>query len=151
MTEILKMTYEDVSDVWKIEEESFTVPWTKEDFEREMKENKMAVYFVARINNEAAGYAGMWHVINEGHITNVAVAERFRGKGIGKLLMEALFKEADEREMIGITLEVGVNNHIAQKLYNGLGFKEEGRRKNYYEKTNEDALIMWKYFERFID
>ena len=139
MTEIFRMTYEDVDEVWKIEEESFSVPWTKEDFQREMKENKMAVYFVARIGEETVGYAGMWHVINEGHITNVAVSKRFRGQGIGRLLMDALFKEGIEKEMIGITLEVGENNTVAQNLYTGLGFKEEGRR-------NEDALIMWKYF-----
>ena len=146
MTEIFRMTYEDVDEVWKIEEESFSVPWTKEDFQREMKEHKRAVYFVARIGEETVGYAGMWHVINEGHITNVAVSKRFRGQGIGRLLMDALFKEGIEKEMIGITLEVGENNTVAQNLYTGLGFKEEGRRKNYYEHTHEDALIMWKYF-----
>ncbi len=111
-----------------------------------MAENKMAVYFVAEEDGRIVGYAGMWHIVNEGHITNVAVSEEFRNRGIGKQLMEALFEECRKREMIGITLEVGVNNLTAQKLYKGLGFEEEGVRKNYYEHNHEDALIMWKYF-----
>ncbi|MBR2593442.1 MAG: ribosomal protein S18-alanine N-acetyltransferase [Firmicutes bacterium] len=146
MADIRPMTYEDVDGVWSIEEESFNVPWTKKDFQNEMAQNKMAVYFVAEEDSRIVGYAGMWHIVNEGHITNVAVSEEFRNRGIGKQLMEALFEECRKREMIGITLEVGVNNLTAQKLYKGLGFEEEGVRKNYYEHNHEDALIMWKYF-----
>ena len=146
MKEVRPMTYEDVEEVWQIEEKSFNVPWTKEDFQREMSENKMAVYFVALWDKKIAGYAGMWHVVNEGHITNVAVSEEFKGNGLGKMLMEALFDEGIKREMIGITLEVGANNLTAQNLYKSMGFVEEGVRKNYYEHSHEDALIMWKYF-----
>ena len=146
MTEVRPMTYEDVEEVWSIEEESFNVPWTKADFQREMAENKLAVYFVACVDGKIAGYAGMWHIVNEGHITNVAVSEKYRGQGLGILLMEALFEECVKREMIGITLEVRVSNIAARNLYEALGFQEEGIRKNYYEHDHEDALIMWKYF-----
>ena len=110
----------------------------------------MAVYFVAvDEKNNAVGYAGMWHVVNEGHITNVAVLEQYRREGIGDMLMEALEKKALELEMIGITLEVRISNYGAQKLYTKHGYKPEGFRKKYYTDTNEDAVIMWKYFPNY--
>ena len=91
----------------------------------------------------------MWHVVNEGHITNVAVLEQYRREGIGDMLMEALEKKALELEMIGITLEVRISNYGAQKLYTKHGYKPEGFRKKYYTDTNEDAVIMWKYFPNY--
>lgn len=150
MIEIIPMTQEHIDSVVIVEEACFHIPWTKSDFEREIKENKMAIYFVAvDENKKVAGYAGMWHVINEGHITNVAVLEEYRGQGIGDMLMDALEKRADELEMIGITLEVRISNYSAQKLYTKHGYKPEGFRKKYYSDTNEDAIIMWKYFPRY--
>lgn len=147
---ITKMGNEHIEGVLNVENSCFHIPWTKQDFIREINENKMAVYFVALDETEkVVGYAGMWHVVNEGHITNVAVLEECRGRGIGRLLLEALFDVAREREMIGITLEVKISNAPAQKLYTGLGFKPEGIRKRYYADTGEDAVIMWKYFENY--
>jgi len=151
MTEILPMKYEDIDDVLKVEEECFVISWTRADFEREMTQNRLAVYFVARVDGEIAGYAGMWHVVTEGQITNVAVLPKFRGLGIGRLLMGQLLKTGEERQMVGITLEVKISNAVAQRLYTSLGFKPEGFRKNYYKDTNEDAVIMWKYFSQFED
>ena len=147
MTEILPMKYEDIDEVLKVEEECFVISWTRADFEREMKQNKLAIYFVARIDGKIVGYAGMWHVVTEGQITNVAVLPEYRGLGIGRKLMEKMIKTGEEKEMIGITLEVKISNTVAQNLYTSLGFKPEGFRKNYYKDTNEDAVIMWKYFK----
>ncbi len=150
MIDIVPMTEEYIDDVTIIDESCFHVPWTKSDFENEIKENKMAIYFVAvDENNRAVGYAGMWHVINEGHITNVAVLEKYRRRGIGDMLMETLEKKALELEMIGITLEVRISNLGAQRLYTKHGYKPEGFRKKYYTDTNEDAVIMWKYFPNY--
>jgi len=146
MTEILPMTAADVDDVLKVEESSFHITWTREDFERETR-NSMAIYYIARVDGNIAGYAGMWHVVDEGQITNVAVMPEFRQMGIGSLLMEKLIEAACEKEMTGITLEVKISNYNAQKLYTKYGFKPEGFRKNYYKDTNEDAVIMWKHFE----
>jgi ribosomal-protein-alanine N-acetyltransferase len=143
------MKYEDIDEVLKIEEECFVISWTRTDFEREMKQNKLAIYFVAREDGIIVGYAGMWHVVTEGQITNVAVLPEYRGLGIGRKLMEQLIKTGEEREMVGITLEVKISNTVAQNLYTSLGFKPEGFRKNYYKDTNEDAVIMWKYFTKF--
>ena len=151
MIEIVDMNRFHIDGVVEVENATFHIPWTKEDFEREIKENNMAVYKVALVDGKPVGYAGMWHIVNEGHITNVAVHEDYRKMGIGEKLIDALFDVAYEREMIGLTLEVRISNMAAQKLYTKKGFKPEGFRKNYYQDTKEDAVIMWKYFEFYED
>ena len=144
MIDIMPMTVEDIDGVLEVEESCFAIAWTREDFVREMTQNKLAVYFVAKDGERIVGYAGMWHVVTEGQITNVAVMDEYRNRKVGSALMEALIKTAEEREMIGITLEVKISNYPAQKLYSKYGFKPEGFRKNYYKDTNEDAIVMWK-------
>ncbi len=151
MIKILPMTQEHIDGVLEVEELSFHIPWTREDFEREVNTNAMAIYRVAVIDDKVVGYAGMWHVITEGHITNVAVHPDYRRQGIGDMLIEEMIKCAEEKEMIGITLEVRISNMPAQKLYTKYGFKPEGFRKNYYSDTKEDAVIMWKYFPIYED
>jgi len=144
MINIEPMTLEHLDDVFEIERNSFSVPWTYESLKDEITKNKMAHYFIAKNNNIIAGYAGMWHVVNEGHITNIAVAEERRNQGIGTKLIEQLITFANENKMIGLTLEVRFNNAAAQRLYLKQGFKTAGLRKGYYADTKEDALIMWK-------
>ncbi|MDD3393856.1 MAG: ribosomal-protein-alanine N-acetyltransferase [Clostridia bacterium] len=151
MIKIVPMKEEHIDGVLAVEEAAFSIPWTRQDFEREVKENAMAIYFVALDGEKVVGYAGMWHVITEGHITNVAVLYEYRRQGIGKLFMENLEKAALEKEMIGITLEVRINNEPAQRLYHKYGFRAEGIRKNYYSDTHEDAVIMWKYYPCYED
>ena len=146
MLEIVPMTQEHIDSVLQVEQACFTTPWTKEDFIREMNENQMAIYRVAVLDGKVIGYAGMWHVVNEGHITNVAVLHDYRRQGVGDALMNAFMEIAEQKEMIGITLEVRMNNSAAQKLYVKYGFRPEGIRKGYYQDTKEDAVIMWKYF-----
>ena len=146
MIKILPMTADDIDGVLKVEESCFAIAWTRADFEREMNENKLAIYFVAKDGEKIVGYAGMWHVVTEGHITHVGVLEEVRCEGIGSMLMEKLIEKALEKEMTGITLEVRMGNRPAQALYHKYGFKAEGIRKNYYPDTKEDAIIMWKYF-----
>lgn len=145
MFEIIPMTVEHIDGVLAVEEATFSIPWTRKDFEREMTENNLAIYYVAVADGKVVAYAGMWHVITEGHITNVAVLEDYRKQGIGDALMEKLEQVALEKEMIGITLEVRINNTPAQRLYHKHGYRAEGLRKNYYPDTHEDAVIMWKY------
>ncbi len=95
MINVIPMTEDYIDDVAAIDENCFHVPWTRSDFEKEIKENNMAIYYVA-VNDDgrAVGYAGMWHVVNEGHITNVAVLAEYRRQGIGDMLMEAVDKRA---------------------------------------------------------
>ncbi|HCT65355.1 MAG TPA: ribosomal-protein-alanine N-acetyltransferase [Lachnospiraceae bacterium] len=149
MLEIAVMKAEHIDGVLLVEEACFHIAWTKADFKREINENKMAIYRVALVDGKVVGYAGMWHVVNEGQITNVAVLPEYRRCGIGDAIIEEFIKIAKEHEMIGITLEVKISNMPAQKLYTKYGFKPEGFRKNYYKDTNEDAVIMWKYFENY--
>ena len=145
MVEILPMTQAHVDGVVQVEEASFSIPWTRRDFEKEINENNLAIYYVAVLDGKVVGYAGMWHVITEGHITNVAVLKEYRKQGIGDALMAKLEEVAMEKEMIGITLEVRISNATAQHLYHKHGYRAEGLRKNYYPDTHEDAVIMWKY------
>ena len=148
MIQIVPMTEEHIDGVLAVEEATFSIPWSRVDFEKEVRENRMAIYYAAVLDGKVVGYAGMWHVITEGHITNVAVLEETRGKGVGAMLMEKLIAVAEEKAMTGMTLEVRMGNRPAQSLYHKYGFKAEGIRKNYYPDTKEDAVIMWKYFEQ---
>ncbi|WP_250277737.1 ribosomal protein S18-alanine N-acetyltransferase [[Clostridium] colinum] len=145
MIHILKMTTEHIKDVHKIEEDCFSIPWSEKSFYDDLTKNKMAIYIVAQKDNEIIGYGGMWHVINEGHITNVAVKKEHRGKGVGDKIINSLIDIAKEKEMIGITLEVRVSNKIAQSIYKKNGFVMEGIRKEYYDDNREDAIVMWKH------
>jgi len=140
---IIPFTAEHLPHVYQIEQNCFSTPWSFESLQKELS-NKHAYYFVAEHESMIVGYAGLWHVVNEGHITNIAVLEENRGKGIGSKLVERLITFAREKEMIALTLEVRFNNTAAQKLYLRNGFTVEGRRKQYYSDTKEDALIMWK-------
>jgi len=146
MIEIRPFAKEDLDSIYEIEVASFSIPWTKEDLYRDAIANNLSIYLVAVYEKHIVGYAGMWHVVTEGHITNIAVAENFRKIGVGQLLIEGLEHIAREKEMMGLTLEVRMNNTAAQRLYIKNGYKVEGIRKNYYADTREDALIMWKYF-----
>jgi ribosomal-protein-alanine N-acetyltransferase len=139
-----------IDAVYALEERCFAIPWSKEDIRRDLTENKRALYYAAFSRESGmdvlAGYAGMWHIVNEGHINNIAVDEPYRRLGIASRLMDTLIQAAMEREMIGLTLEVRVGNRAAMGLYHKYGFTAEGIRKNYYADTKEDAIIMWKYF-----
>jgi ribosomal-protein-alanine N-acetyltransferase len=136
-----------IDEVHAIETRSFLTPWTRESIKEDLW-NPRAVYFVA-IHDETgktAGYGGMWHVVNEGHINNIAVDEPYRRQGVASLLLDAFIDTAKKNEMIGLTLEVRMGNRAAMALYGKYGFKMEGIRKNYYTDTNEDAIIMWLMF-----
>ena len=143
MITIKNMTKEHIEQIYSIEEKCFSIPWSKRAFEDELNKNKMAIYLVALKDEQVVGYAGMWHVINEGHITNVAVSPEYRRQGIGESLINKLIEIAKEKEMIGLTLEVRTSNEIAKNLYKKHGFLLDGIRKEYYE-NKEDAFIMWK-------
>lgn len=145
MIQICKMTSKHIDDVCEIENECFSLPWSKTSFQNEINKNKHALYFVAIKKCQVVGYVGMWHIVNEGHMTNIAVKKQFRNQGIATKLINHLFEIGKSYNMIGITLEVRVSNLSAKKLYEKLGFNLEGIRKEYYDDNREDAFIMWKY------
>jgi ribosomal-protein-alanine N-acetyltransferase len=122
----------------------FTIPWSEESFEKEIKENNLAFYIVAEIGGRLVGYAGLWRVANEGHITNVAVHPDFRRRGIGEALVSVLLSHTIKNGIRSHTLEVRASNEPAISLYSKFGFEPAGLRKNYYEDNGEDAVIMWR-------
>jgi ribosomal-protein-alanine N-acetyltransferase len=88
------------------------------------------------------GFAGLWMIVDEGHVSTIASHVAWRGWGVGELLLVSLLREAQRRNALTATLEVRVTNYVAQNLYAKYGFVEVGRRKRYYRDNNEDALIM---------
>ncbi len=140
---IRRATVKDINDIWAVEEASFSTPWSKEAFKRELTTNQFAYYFVLELEKKIVGYAGMWIILDEAHVTNVAILPESRGLKLGELLMTHLIANAKMHGAESMTLEVRVSNNIAQNLYRKLHFEEKGIRKNYYADTLEDALIMW--------
>ncbi len=184
------MQIEDIPAVMKVERESFTMPWPGNAYKRELRENRLAHYIVARrtgppllgdlpqspdgspaptrsltfterlrryftgpeqapdeqteiLARRVVGYAGLWLMVDEAHITAIAVAPPYRGLGVGELLMLGMVDIARDIGAQYLTLEVRVSNSLAQNLYRKYGFKETGVRRRYYSDNNEDALIMW--------
>ncbi|MFD1205856.1 MULTISPECIES: ribosomal protein S18-alanine N-acetyltransferase [Sporosarcina] len=138
-----KMTVEDIPAVVEIEKEAFPTPWTEEIFEHEMTSNDYAHYIVAVDGDTVVGHCGMWVVLDECHITNVAVRKSLRGYGIGEALMRKAIELCEANDVKLMTLEVRVSNDPAKNLYRKLGFQDGGIRKNYYTDDHEDALVMW--------
>ncbi|WML42128.1 ribosomal protein S18-alanine N-acetyltransferase [Neobacillus sp. OS1-2] len=137
------MREEDIDQVVEVEQASFTTPWSREAFYNELHTNKFAVYIVIENDHKIIGYCGTWVVIDEAHVTNVAILPEYRGKKLGEALMSKLMSVSREMGARTMTLEVRVTNHVAQSLYRKLGFENGGIRKNYYSDNQEDAQIMW--------
>jgi len=137
------MKVEDIPHILIIEREAFTMPWTEEAFRNELTHNHFAKYMVMELQSQIIGYAGLWAIVDEAHVTNIALLEAYRGRKWGERLLEELMKTASYLGMKSITLEVRVSNQIAQNLYRKKGFRSAGTRKGYYSDNREDALIMW--------
>ncbi len=142
--EVSRLRPDDVDDVLIVEKLSFTIPWSRNAFVEEVTNNKFARYIIAKVNGKTVGYAGLWKVFEEGHITNVAVHPEYRRNGVGFMLVKSLIALAIEEKITKMTLEVRRSNISAQNLYIKFGFKVEGFRKEYYADNKEDAIIMWK-------
>ncbi len=139
---IRRMARKDLDRVTEIESATFAIPWSRESFRRELEENVAARYLVAEKNGRVVGYAGAWVILDESHITNIAVEQEERGQGIGRKLTEALLDYLSNLGAAYATLEVRVSNEWAQNLYRSLGFTAVGKRKRYYEDNQEDAWLM---------
>lgn len=138
-----EMKAADLDDVLNVSSLSLKESWSKDSLEKELT-NPLAKYMVAEVDDKVVGFAGLWAICNEGHITNIAVHPNYRGNGIGSKLVESLINNSDSWYINSLTLEVRTSNKVAQNLYKKYGFQEEGIRKNYYQDNNEDAIIMWK-------
>ncbi len=145
MISVSMMEKEDIKAVLEIEQECFETPWSENAFNMELK-NEFAKYVVARVDGEIVGYGGLWMILDEGHITNIAVKEEYRGKGVGSKMLKLLICTCKENGIGSMTLEVRRGNESAKTLYKKYGFLEAGIRPKYYEDNGEDALIMWLTF-----
>ncbi|MCF6461246.1 ribosomal protein S18-alanine N-acetyltransferase [Clostridium sp. Cult3] len=144
---VREMQESDIDRIVEIEQESFSPPWSREAFLLELTRNILAKYIVVEVEGRVVGYGGIWLIIDEGHITNIAVDKEYRGLGLGNKLLEGLIQLCIDRDIKAITLEVRKSNEIAKGLYKKYGFKEYGVRPGYYTNNNEDAIIMWKTIE----
>lgn len=143
---IRKMLLLDLDEVLAIEQVSFITPWSRSSFEQELSGNELTCYLVLvdKNNKQVVGYAGMWVIVDEAHVTNVALLPQYRSKRLGTRLLYTLMQCAKQRGADSMTLEVRRSNDIARRLYEKLGFIQRGVRPGYYEDTREDALIMWR-------
>lgn len=137
------MEIRDIEQVAKLERECFSTPWSEEALKKET-DNANSIFCVCEIENRIVGYAGMYLTPPEGSITNVAVTEKYRGRGIAGGILEFMFGKANLEGITEFTLEVRISNHSAINLYKRHGFLCEGIRKNFYAAPQEDAYIMWK-------
>jgi ribosomal-protein-alanine N-acetyltransferase len=142
LLKIRRMTEHDVEEVWRIERDLFSIPWSKASFLFEAGNNRSSYAIVGTHEGIIAGYAVGWFIADELHIGNIAVVRYLQGKGGGKQLLENLLDEAFKRSIQHATLEVRVSNVRAINLYRGYGFKGIALRKCYYTDNGEDALVM---------
>lgn len=142
---IEKMTSGHLDDVYIIETECFSHPWSRQSLENELN-NETSLFLVAKEENEVIGYIGMSIVIDEGYIFNVAVREKYRNKGVATALINELVTCGKKNSFSFITLEVRESNLPAISLYSKFGFVKAGERKDYYSNPKENAILMTKYF-----
>lgn len=140
---IEKMKQEDLDQVMEIEEKSFSDPWDRSFFSQDI-DNPSALPLVAKVSERVTGYVCLWKMLDEIQITNIAVSPHMRRRGIGKQMMEKMLRKAQEEDYRRITLDVRISNQPGIGLYEKFGFREAGRRKNYYRQPPEDALILEK-------
>ena len=139
---VRRATIEDAKEIFAIEMECFSVPWSLDSIETELLNEDKKIYYVVEDANGVVGYAGAWLVYDEGQITNIAIRPSARRQGFGAKLTSALIEECFKRGMHEIFLEVRISNLSALSLYRQLWFTVKGMRKNYYSEPKEDAYIM---------
>jgi len=130
---------EDLEAIISIEKSSFSAPWPAWSLQQELKRPD-AVYLIAQVDEYIAGYAGMWLILDEGHVGTIAVLSHWRGCGLGEVLMLGMLQIADREKLERIFLEYRISNTPAETLYRKLGFETTRIRKRYYVDNNEDAV-----------
>ncbi len=136
---------EDLNGVLEVEAESFLNPWTREMYAWELQNRAVCHIYVVRTPDcQVAGFCAFWLVVDEIHINNVAIRPSLRGRGFGTTLMQRVLTEATRLGARRATLEVRESNAGARRLYQRLGFRVAGTRRNYYSQPVEDALVLWR-------
>lgn len=137
------MESRDVPGVFKVDQACFSHNWTEDSYKAETK-NILSNYIVAEVDGEIIAFGGFWQVIDEAHITNIAVMEAYRQTGVGQSIINAMLALALEQGCVAMTLEVRADNQPAINFYLKNQFTRQGRRKDYYG-TGMDGIIMWRY------
>lgn len=140
---IRRATIMDLDSIIAVEKESFSTPWPRQAFVDELDRNIISYYIVMEQGSEVVGYMGMWIIVDEAHITNIAVHPKARRQQIAELAVRQMMLLAKERGALRMTLEVRKSNTAAIALYEKLNFVRSGLRRNYYTDPREDAIIMW--------
>ena len=141
--EIREFKPTDVEEVRKIEIESFSCPWSRSTFVKELN-NDYAYYLVGLLESEIVIYIGSWLLEDQIHITTLATKKRYRRQGLATELLDWLLAKAKEMDKIKISLEVRASNTAAQRLYINEGFFKIARKTGYYKDNGEDAVVMLK-------
>jgi ribosomal-protein-alanine N-acetyltransferase len=141
--DIATMRVDDIPDVLRVESMCFNTPWPRNAFHNELTENKLAHYYVGRIDEEIVAYGGLWVILEDAHITTVAVHPSHQGHRFGERILIRLLDESIERGACWVTLEVRESNVAAQALYKKYGFTVVNTRRGYYSDNDENALVMW--------
>lgn len=140
---IREMLLADIPAILEIDQASFPTPWTEEVYRHELTNNEYAKYFVVETEEEIVGYIGLWIVLEDAQVTNIAIRPNYRGYKIGEKLFGFAVSYLMEAEVQRLSLEVRESNKIAQNMYRKFGLVAGGLRKNYYKDNGEDALLMW--------
>lgn len=140
---IRPMAASDITAVARVERASFSTVWPSDAFYNELSTNKLAHYFVGLFEDRVVAYGGVWVIVEDSHVTTLAVDPPYRGRRFGEVLLLRLIDEAIERGAAWMTLEVRESNTVAQRLYRKYGFTTVTMRSGYYSDDNESALIMW--------
>lgn len=134
----------DVDQVYQIEQDLFSLPWTRKDF-CDSIENENNIYLIIEKNGIIVGYCGLWGILEEGQINNIAIKREYQNHKLGHHILKELIKNGQKKGLKSFTLEVRESNKNAIHLYENLGFTSMGKRTGFYDYPKEDALIMWLY------
>ena len=145
--ELVRLTEAHIPEMVELEKICFSMPWSAEMIRRELNDPS-CLYLAAVEGGALAGYIGVQTVLDEGYINNVAVRPEYRRRGVASALISLLMELGRENGLAFLTLEVRESNGAAIALYKKLGFSPVGRRKNYYEKPKEDAILMTIFFTK---
>ncbi len=141
---VRRMEARDLGRVMEIEHRSYTMPWTESTFRGLLRRADADLFVAETVEGALAGYAVAWAVLDQGELGNIAVAPEWRHRGIAHRLLDAMILRCNERRVKELFLEVRVSNSTARQLYLSYGFRDVGRRRNYYMEPVEDALVMRK-------
>ena len=144
---IIDTTEVQLEQIEEIEQQCFSCPWTLDQLRSQLSDERHVFLAAVAESGAVLGYVGMMFVLDEGYISNVAVAPDFRRQGVADALICALMTRAEELALAFVTLEVRAGNEPAKALYAKHGFVPVGRRKNYYDLPKEDAILMTRFWK----